>query len=60
MLNYLADEISSIPAEDQSKLYGNVLDKIDLMKIVQKKIIVRFLKELQEDTVLENDSHSTE
>lgn len=55
VLNHLANETSSIPVEDQSELYGNVLDKVDLMKVVQEKILVRFLKELQDDTVIAYD-----
>ena len=55
VLNYLADKTSSIPVEDQSELYGNVLDKVDLMKVVQEKILVRFLKGLRGDTVIAYD-----
>lgn len=55
VLNHLADENSSVPVEDQSEAYGKVLEKVDLTKIVQEKILSRFLKEMKTNTVIAYD-----
>ena len=55
VLNYLADKTSSVSVEDQSETYGKNLQKVDLEKAVQEKILRRFLKELKDDTVIAYD-----
>ena len=55
VLNYLADETSSVSVEDQSETYGKNLQKVDLAKAVQEKILKRFLKELQDNTIVAYD-----
>jgi hypothetical protein len=55
VLNHLADESSHIPVEDQSEIHGNALQKVDLEKAVQEKILKKFLQELQENTVIAYD-----
>ena len=54
VLNHLKDK-SSVPAEKQSEAYGNMLDKVDLTEMVNKKIMSRFLNELKEDMVIAYD-----
>ncbi len=51
VLNHLSDETSRVPVEDQSEIFGNVLEKVDLKKAVEEKILKRFLKEMKDDTV---------
>ncbi len=55
VLNHLADETSSIPVEDQSEIFGKALHKVELTKIIQEKILSRFLKEMKPNTVIAYD-----
>lgn len=54
VLNHLADN-NSKNVEDQAEIYGNALQKADLVRIVNDKILSRFLKEMKADTVVAYD-----
>ena len=54
ILNHLKDD-SIKSAEDQAEVFGKVLEKVDFIKVVQEKILSRFLKTLQKDTVVAYD-----
>lgn len=55
ILNYLADETSEIPDEDQAETFGKVLEKVDIEEIVREKILKRAVKEATEETVFAYD-----
>ena len=54
VLNHLGDG-STVPVEKQSEAYGNVLEKVNLTKSINQKILSRFLKECESDTVVAYD-----
>ena len=54
VLNHLADDKGK-NVEDQSEIFGNALEKTDLVQTVNKKIMSRFLKEMKDDTVVAYD-----
>lgn len=54
VLNHLADDKGK-NVEDQAEIFGNTLEKTDLVQAVNEKIMSRFLKEMKDDTVVAYD-----